>query len=217
MNTLLFFAHTVVVLGCVLGALRLGREALVVLVSLFAVIANLFVLKQVTLFGLTVTCPDVYVIGSMMALNLLQEYFGREAVKRAIIYSFASLILFGVMAQFHLLYRPASADWAQGHYQALLGIQPRILGASLVAFLTSQLLDYRLFRLLKGTQLPVGVRSGLSLFTAQVVDTVLFATLGLWGKVESLSHIIFLAILIKGILIACSVPFTQLSRRVHAV
>ncbi len=215
MNELLFLFHTVVTLGCVLGALRLGREALILLVSLLAVIANLFVLKQVTLFGLTVTSPDVYIIGSMMALNLLQEHFGREAVKRAIFLSFATLILFGVMAQLHLLYHPAGPDWAQPHYQALLGIQPRILGASLIAFLASQFLDYHLFRLLKQAgRLPLGIRSGISLFVAQIVDTNLFAFIGLWGQVERLSHIILIAIVIKGVLILCSMPFTQLSKRV---
>ena len=216
MNEPLFLFHTLLMLACVLGALRLGKGALTLLVSLSAVIANLFVLKQVTLFGLTVTAPDVYVIGSMMALNLLQEYFDKEAVKRAIFFSFASLIFFGAMAQLHLFYKPAGGDWAHPHYQALLGVQPRILGASLVAFLLSQLLDYHLFRLLKSRAggLPLGVRSGLSLFTAQIVDTHLFAFLGLWGRVENLGHIILLAILIKGLIILFSVPFTQISRRV---
>jgi uncharacterized integral membrane protein (TIGR00697 family) len=60
--------------------------------ALLAVIANLFVLKQTVLFGLHVTCSDVYVIGSMLSLNLLQEHYGQREGQRAIWITFLAMV-----------------------------------------------------------------------------------------------------------------------------
>ena len=81
MNELIFFAHVLISVALMLGALRFGRVVLVAAICLQEVLANLFVLKQVTLFGLEVTCSDAYAIGSIIGLNLLQEFYGKERAR----------------------------------------------------------------------------------------------------------------------------------------
>ena len=76
MNEFVFFLHIFVVATFALGACRLGKEMLVAWIGLQAVLANLFVLKQMKLFWLDVTCSDVYAVGAFLSLNLLQEYYG---------------------------------------------------------------------------------------------------------------------------------------------
>ena len=48
-----------------------------------ALIANLFVLKQIHLFGMEVTASDGYAIGSLLGLNVLQEFYGKKEAKQA--------------------------------------------------------------------------------------------------------------------------------------
>jgi queuosine precursor transporter len=215
MNLFIFITHAAAVVAITLGALRLGREALVSWVALQAVLANLLVLKQMELFGFTVTCSDVYVVGSMLGLNLLQEYWGKPIVRRTIWVTLAAMAIFALMSQFQLSYRPASVDTMQGHYSALLSVAPRILLASLVGYFAVQQLDMWLFGWLKRTPLPLMVRSGISATVCQAVDTVLFAILGLWGLMAHLGDVIVASLVIKFVSIALMAPFTTLSRRLH--
>ena len=83
MNECIFLLHVALVIGFALGALRLGKEALTAWVALQAVLANLFVIKQMTFLGFTVTCSDVFAIGSIAGLNLVQEFFGKESARKA--------------------------------------------------------------------------------------------------------------------------------------
>ncbi len=214
MNELLFFAHTLLVIALTLGALRLGREALVVAVALMAVIANLFVLKQIQLFGLTVTCADVYIVGAMIGLNLIQEFFGKELVRRTTWVTLGAMTLFALMAQLHLLYRPAPVDGAQVHYLALLSVAPRLLAASFFCIFLVQRLGVRLFGILQRTSLPLAIRSGCTQAVCQAVDTGLFAVLGLWGIVAHLGHVMVASFLVKMGVILLMAPLTGLGRRV---
>jgi len=58
MNEFLFIAQSFLIVGFALGAMKLGSSALVSWVAVQALIANLFVLKQITLFGFNITASD---------------------------------------------------------------------------------------------------------------------------------------------------------------
>lgn len=210
MNELIFLGHTLIVVGFALGALRLGAMALTALIALFGVLANLFVVKQMTLFGFSVTCSDVFAIGGILSLNLLQEYFGKESAQKAIKISLWALLFFALMAQIHLLYTPASHDMTHGAFLAIFSSSLRIIAASIATFFLVQQFDVRLFPLLKGS-LPI--RVGLSLLISQFLDTALFSFLGLYGLVVSIFDIIALSFLIKCLVIFISAPFTAFSKR----
>src|ERR1700704_2652696 len=104
MNELIFFLQTILILGFALGAFKLGKEALIAWVAIQALIANLFVLKQITLFGLDVTASDAFAIGSLLGLNFLQEYFNREEANKATWICFFFMIFFVLVSQIHLFY-----------------------------------------------------------------------------------------------------------------
>ncbi len=71
LNELIFLSYICVVSGASLIALALGKEALIALICLQAVLVNFFVTKQITLFGLTATASDALAVGTTLALNLL--------------------------------------------------------------------------------------------------------------------------------------------------
>lgn len=215
MNEIIFFIHVIVVIAFGFIALRMGKTALSTWIALQAVLANLFVIKQICFFGFHVTCSDVFAIGSLFGLNLLREYFGQEATKRALWTCFFAMVFFVVMAQIHLLYLSSSFDTSQSAFKTILSSSPRLLGASLFVFIVVQRIDLHLFGSLKKKLqwLPLSVRNAISVSTSQFLDTFLFSMLGLWGLVAHLSDIILISFLIKLIVIALMSPFMHFSKR----
>lgn len=198
----------------------MGKESLFVWLSLLAVFMNLFVLKQITLFGLHVTASDALSVGYLLGLNLIQEFFGTKQARKSIWISFFSSILFLVLSSIHLAYRPNEFDHTQEHFIVLLASMPRFILASLTSFLIVQLIDLAFFSFLKeklqGKYLTLRMIAALILF--QSLDTILFSYLGLYGLVASIRDVIFLSLFVKGILILCTTPFVAFSKRlIHDV
>ena len=58
MNESLFAIHILTTVLLLLAALRLGKDALIAWIALQGILANVLILKQVELFGMTVTTCD---------------------------------------------------------------------------------------------------------------------------------------------------------------
>jgi uncharacterized integral membrane protein (TIGR00697 family) len=215
MNEIFFLIQTLIVVCFAIFSARVGQHALTMLISINAVLANLFVVKQMELFGLTVTCSDVFAVGSIVALNLLQERFGKEAAKKTVQISFLCLLFFVFVSQIHLLYSPSLQDTAHGAFVQILKLTPRIVFASFAVFYLVQKFDVFFFGYLKAlfNGKHLGVRMGLSLFTSQFLDTILFSFLGLYGIVTSIFDVILMSFAIKCIVIACSAPMATFAKR----
>ena len=214
MNELIFFIHVFLVIIFLLIAFRLGKNYLIALIALQAVIANLFVIKQIELFGQVVTATDVFIVGTFLSENLLQEYFGRKEAIKAIKVSFLTMTFFLVMTKMHLLYSPSLYDFSQNSFQNIFSHSPRIILASMGVFFLVQRLDIYVFSFLKklfqGKSLTI--RIGISAIFSQLLDTVLFSFLGLYGIVENILDIILVSFLIKIMVILLIVPFLNLLR-----
>lgn len=220
-NTILLPIHVILVSCMTLGALRLGKEAMIAWLSFLAVALNLFVLKQISLFGLEVTCSDALVIGYLLGLNLVQEFFGRILARKTVWISFFISLSFVILSQIHLFYQPNSYDNSHSYYRALLTPMPRLLMASLFSFLIVQLFDLSFFAFLrKKTEGKfLAPRTALALACTQALDTLLFSFLGLYGLIDHLSHVIIFSLIVKMGVIFLSTPFIYLSRKVvkHAI
>ncbi len=210
MNEITFFLHICVVGAFTIAALRVGKEALIAWIALQGVMANLFVLKQMELFGLTVTCSDVYAVGSFLSLNILQEFYDRSVAKKAIMVAALCQGFLLVMSQFHLQYIPSPYDTTHDAFSTILTAYPRILIASLGVFYFVQNMDVLIFQNLR-KMFPDSSfvwRNGVGLTLSQVLDTVLFSFLGLWGIVSSITDVILVSLTIKLILVASATPLT---------
>lgn len=214
-NELLFFLHLLVIINAALGALWLGKEALICLIALFAIVSNLFVTKQIMLFGFSATATDSFAIGIVLSLNLLQEYYGKEITKKAIWVSFATAIIYTIFSQLHLLYMPAIFDTMHPHAVVVFGVMPRIMIASITTYFIVQRLDCILYEFLKrhmqGNYLVW--RNYCSVLCSQLLDTVLFSFLGLYGLVESILPIMVISYCIKLIAIIVATPFVRFSKK----
>lgn len=216
MNSIILFVHVLTVSGLTLLALRLGKEWMIAWLSLLAVTMNLFVLKQVTLFGLCVTSSDALAVGYLLGLNLIQEFFGTRTARMTVWISLFISASFVLLSKLHLSYTPNFYDLAHPHFSTLLSPLPRIILASLLSFLLVQLFDLAFFQFLRkkteGKYLTF--RTTLALLLSQLFDTLIFSLLALYGLVENVGHIILLSLAIKGIVILFSTPFITLSKKV---
>lgn len=182
--------------------------------SLLCVVMNLFILKQITLFGLSVTSSDAFGVGYLLGLNLIQEYYGKQEARKCVWVSFFISCSFLLLSQFHLFYTPNEFDLAHPHFVFLLSPMPRIILASLFSFLTIQLVDLAFFGFLRAQGKHLVLCTLLALILSQTLDTILFSFLGLYGIVASISHVIYLSLAIKGIVIFLSLPFVSWSKKV---
>lgn len=203
MNEILFFIQTLIIVGFALAALRLGQGALTAWVAIQAIIANLFVLKQITLFGFDVTASDAFAIGSLLGLNLLQEYFGKEEAQKATWVCFFFMAFFTLVSQLHLLYHPSPYDTTQSSFLTILAPSPRLLMASMTVFFIVQQVDIRFFVFIKNhfPKIDFPLRVGMTLVLSQCLDTVLFSFIGLYGLVSAIAHVILVSLAVKLIVI----------------
>jgi len=213
-NELVFFLQTIIVALVMLVALALGKEAVIAGISLLFVLANIFVVKQITLFGFEVTSADVYIIGAVLGFNLLHEYFGNNIAKKTIWISFFISAIVLVMSQLHLRYIPNMHDITQRSFMNIFGFLPRIVGASFAAHIGAQYLRLFLYGLLKrvcGSRYLVA-RNFFVTIVEQAVDTAIFGFIGLYGIVYSLTDVFFISFVIKLLAIVCTTPWLVLAR-----
>lgn len=211
-NELLFVAHVAVVLGALVLALRHGLASLTACIALQVVLANACVLKQINLFGFTVTATDVFIVGITLGLSLMQKYFGEAAAKKAITTNFFVGLLYVVLTMFHRWYLPAAVDTAHLHYAAIFDLMPRVVFASLaVGWCTEQInrILVRRFFTLMPTSLATLVASTL----AQLWDTVAFSVFALYGVVAHLTDIMIVSFSIKLLVLIVAAPFVEVTCR----
>jgi queuosine precursor transporter len=216
-NELIFLFHSITMSLIALIALHHGKEALTAFVAISCILANIFVIKQITIFGMSATPTDAFMIGAIMGTNLLGEYFGRKAAKKALWISFAAAGFFCLLAQLHLLYTPNIYDTSTIHFQAILHNTPRIIIASLISYFLSQSIEYRLYALLKryfhGNY--IAARNFGTMAFSQLFDTIIFSFLGLYGIIHNVTHIIVISYSIKLIAILLVAPFIMLSKKIY--
>ena len=214
MNELLFVASILFISSSALVALRLGREVLIALVCVQWILANLLVTQQITLLGLNATSSDALAVGAMLCLNLIQEYFGKALARKTIFIGFGTTLFYAIITLVHVTYTPSPFDTMHSCFYMILAPMPRLLAASMITYLVVELCNYKLYALLSSQKVPLSftLRNYIATGTSQLLDTVLFSFLGLYGRVDSLWSIILVSYTIKLAVIMLATPFISLSR-----
>jgi len=209
-NEIIFCIYCSIV-GCsIFGALLLGQSGLIALMSLFFVCVNLFVTKHITIFGVTATAADPLSVGIPLAMNVLQEHHPAYASKRAIWVSFYMTLVYVMLAMLHVWYTPADVDTHHYHFSVLLSPMPRVLAASLTAYLISQFSDRHIYYVVRRrcTTTYAFIATLISTTISQAIDTVTFTMLGLYGIMHNLREIMLVSYILKLATVVCIVPFT---------
>ncbi len=214
-NELIFLLYVFCIAVCSLMALYFSSETLIAFICLSAVLANLFVSKSITLFGLTATASDALAVGASLSLNLLQEYYGRSKAQQTVYISFFCLIVYTIVSYLHLTYVPSPVDTQQVHFYAILSFMPRITIASLISYFIVQNIDCRLYAKLSQKYMPNFIlKNYLCVGVTQLIDTVLFSFLALYGILENIGQIIIVSYSIKLAVLFIAAPFIHLARTI---
>jgi hypothetical protein len=210
MNEFIFLLHVSLLLGLSLLSLKISKEMLTALIVVEMVLANVFVLKQSHLFGMDLTTCEPYIVGAILGLNLLQEYFGKSEVKKCLGLGLFACLVVAIMSVVHLVYVPNAFDSMHPSYHHIFAPLPRIFAVSLFVFMLLQYFDIYFFGLLnkKFPTLNFTARWAISVLVIQFLDTLFFSLLGLTGLVHNLLHIIIMSYGLKVFVTLCALPAT---------
>lgn len=97
-NELIFLLHACSAGITTLIALLISREALVGLVTAYGIFANLFVVKQIILFGFHTTASEAFAVGMSLCFNTLNEFYGKKIAMRSLYSSFFAAVCFALFS-----------------------------------------------------------------------------------------------------------------------
>ena len=145
-NEILLLGSVLLIYGAVLVAYRLfGKSGLYIMTVLATVFANIEVLIMITGFGMEQTLGNVMFAATYLITDILSENEGKRCATRAVwLGVFASVIML-LFTQYWLLYTPAESDWAREHIAAIFSTTPRMMLASLAAYILAQRFDVWLY------------------------------------------------------------------------
>lgn len=214
-NFYLLVSHVAVLLFLILLTLRLGERALHAWLCVIAVSMNLFVSKQITLFGLDVTATDALAVSYLLGFNLMQEFYGKATARSHLLISFLVSSGFVLLSFFQIWYEPNDFDVMHSSFNMILRPLPRIISSSIFTFVVVQAFDIFFFGWLRekfnGKMLVA--RLSICLVATQIIDTCLFSFLALYGQVGSIYDIIEVSLCFKYMVIALSLPFAFLASK----
>lgn len=130
--------------------------------------------------------PFAYVLG-----DVLSEVYGLKATTRAIWLGFISSALASLIF-FLVQITPAPDAWtSQQAFESILGFVPRIVLASLVAYLVGQLLNSLVLTRIKRitNERMLWLRLLGSTLVGQLADTIIFCTIAFYGVITGLDFL----------------------------
>jgi uncharacterized integral membrane protein (TIGR00697 family) len=139
-----------------------------------------------------ITYPLTFLIS-----DFVTEVYGAKKAKEMIYYAFGMSLLAYLILQVALQLPPADPEY-QRHFEEVLGLNGLLLTASLIAYVSGQILDVQLYAFIKEKTGPryVWMRNNGSTWGAQLLDTivvnVLYFKVGLgWNMGDILPIMLF--------------------------
>lgn len=157
-----------------------------VLFAAVLLVSNVASSKLTGFWGLTLDAGTVLFPLSYIFGDVLTEVYGYAAARRVIWMGFASTLMASLV--FMLVgVLPAAPEWGgQDAYQAILGLTPRIVLASLAAYLAGQFINSIILAKMKvalqGRML--WARTIGSTLVGELADSALFVVVAFWGIFE---------------------------------
>lgn len=216
-NELLWIALLLVNFALILIAYRFwGTTGLFVWIALAGITANIQVTKTIILFGMTATLGNIVYAGSFLATDILSEKYGKKDATRGVWIGFSAVVAFTILMQIALVFSPAPFDEMHDILAQVFGIMPRIVIASLLAYLVSQKHDVWAFSFWKERfPGPLWLRNNLSTIVSQLIDSVLFTLVAFIGVFPAgvLVEIVVTTYILKAIVALLDTPFLYIATR----
>ncbi len=190
---------------------KFGRLGLYGLIVMDIILCNIQVIKQINMFGLSATLGNLLYASIFFATDLLNEVYGRKEAQRAVVFGFIFLVLSMVVMQIALMFKPNESDFIQPALVQIFSFFPRIVIASLIAYLISQFHDVWAFNFWKKltNKRHLWLRNNLSTMISQLIDSLIFCVIAFWGKFPTnvFIEIVLTTYIFKWIIAAADTPF----------
>lgn len=220
MNEILWFAMLIACFFTVILAYRLfGKLGLYIWIAVSVILANIQVVKAIEIFSFTTTLGNILYASSFLATDILSENYGKKDARKGVFIGFFALIVMVLFMNAALWFRPAPDDFAQDALVTVFGMMPRIAGASMAAYLLSQLHDIWAYQFWK-TKFPsdraIWIRNNASTMVSQLIDTSVFTFAAFLGvfPLPIVLQIFVTTYIMKWIVAALDTPFIYWSKRI---
>ena len=199
-----------------------GKVGLLIFIPLSVVLANIQVLKMMTLFGIDTTMGNIAFGGVFLVSDILSEIEGKKYARKIVSIGFVTMIFTTIVMNWAIAVKPATEDIFQSHLIAIFGMNVtelsvvRITIASLMAFAVSQLFDvwaYQFIRKWRPDYKDIWIRNNLSTIVGQVIDNSVFTILafvGVYG-IEELFIIAFSTYFLELFISVMDTPFVYIA------
>lgn len=181
------------------------------------VAANLLGSKLIVLYGITLSVGVFIIPVTFLMTDLLGELYGKDVAGETVkiglwllVYTLFFVWLGGLF--------PASPrrDLTEA-YQQMFSLAPRMILASIIAYLASQFLDVKVFHYLKTktNDKHLWLRNNVSTMLSQAVDTFVFFVIFLVGVLPAIEIVKagIAVYLFKVIIAALDTPFIYIGKR----
>jgi uncharacterized integral membrane protein (TIGR00697 family) len=190
---------------------------LVVLATLFTtclLVANVLAVKLISIGGWIVPAGVIAYPLTFLLTDVITELYGRRTASKVVWVGFGANLLMVILI-FSGKLLPSAPFWeGQPAYESILGMVPRIVLASMVAYLISQHHDVFAFHFWrkKTKSRFLWLRNNASTMVSQALDTGIFITIAFWGTVSTgiLTNMLLTQYLIKLGIAALDTPFCYL-------
>lgn len=135
--------------------------------------------------------PLAYILG-----DVITEVYGLKASRRAILTAFA-LALVASLTILAVQFSPPASGWEnQEAFAAVLGFVPRIVAASLIAFLAGQMLNAWVLDRMRQRTSGRFLRTRLiaSTVAGQLIDTLIFCTIAFAGIITGIDFVMYVVL-----------------------
>ena len=147
--------------------------------------ANIIATKRIDLLGAILPAGIIAYPLTFLITDTISEVWGKSTARWVVWVGFIANILMVALFYLSRLLPPDPAWQNQEAYDVILGSVPRIVAASLIAYLASQFHDiwaFHFWRQKTGTRF-LWLRNTASTFASQAIDTVLFISIAFYGVV----------------------------------
>ena len=213
--------------GTILFLKVFGKGGLFAWIGICTVFANIEVTIIVHAFGMDQTLGNTLFAATFLATDILSEIYGKKEATKGVLAGILTSITFILLSFMWVRYIPAASDWANPYVVGLFTNSPRMLLASLIAYVISEFVDVSLYHAWWNlTEKKTGshtkmlwFRNNFSTLISQFVNIVLF-NFGAFLGIQTFSELLAITGSCYIIYIVTSLldtPFIYIARRIRPV
>lgn len=219
MNNILLIISIIGVFTSVLLVKKLfGKEGLIGYMAIATILAEIGVVKSIDVLGLSATLGNVLFASNFLVTDIITESYGEKDAKKGIKFAIFSVILFIIIMQVMILFKPNGIDFSQESMKTIFGLIPRISIASIVMLTISNFVDVKLYAWLKKKTNGkyMWLRNNLCTILCNGLENFIFTFLCFTGiyTIKDMLSIAIATTIIETLIALCDTPFLYLSKKI---